>query len=121
MDYILGPKPDGCIFCQALKGASEALAENLILHVAEHTYVIINKYPYTYAHIMVVPKRHVDRLEQLMPKERGENSRMLGLAAMVIGLVLSIYVYVAYNQNLPDSSASWSERLMVVEEDEWVS
>jgi len=31
----------------------------------------------------------------MLPKERGENARMLGLAAMVLGLVLSIYVYIA--------------------------
>ena len=30
----------------------------------------------------------------MLPKERGENARMLGLAAMLIGVVLSIYVYV---------------------------
>ena len=31
----------------------------------------------------------------MLPKDRGENARMLGLAAMVLGLILSIYVYVA--------------------------
>jgi NADH-quinone oxidoreductase subunit M len=56
----------------------------------------------------------------LMPKERGENSRMLALATMIIGLILSIYVYAAYNQNLPDDGARWADRLMFVEEYEWV-
>lgn len=37
----------------------------------------------------------------MLPKERGENARMLGLAAMVLGLVLAAYVYIATYQNLP--------------------
>ncbi len=56
----------------------------------------------------------------MMPKERGENSRMLALAAMIIGLVLSIYIYIAYNQNLPDSGTRWADSLMFVEEHDWV-
>jgi NADH-quinone oxidoreductase subunit M len=56
----------------------------------------------------------------LMPKERGENSRMMALAAMIIGLILATYVYIAYNQNLPDPGTKWAEGLMFVEEHEWV-
>jgi ATP adenylyltransferase len=32
----------------------------------------MNKFPYTHAHIMVVPKRHVDRLEKLNAAEQEE-------------------------------------------------
>ncbi|MBP6015844.1 MAG: NADH-quinone oxidoreductase subunit M [Candidatus Promineofilum sp.] len=56
----------------------------------------------------------------LLPKDRGENARMLGLAAMVLGLVLSIYVYVSTYQNLPPADTSWSESLQFVEEHPWV-
>ena len=57
----------------------------------------------------------------LLPKERGENARMMALAAMILGLVLSIYVYVAYNQNLPAPGTLWADTLMFVEEHGWVS
>lgn len=56
----------------------------------------------------------------LLPKERGENARMLGLAAMLLGLILSLYVYVSYNQNLPAPGTAWSDTLMFLEEYEWV-
>ena len=56
----------------------------------------------------------------MLPKDRGENARMLGLAAMVLGLVLSIYVYVATYQHLPPAGTSWSESLQFVEEHPWV-
>lgn len=56
----------------------------------------------------------------MMPKERGENSRMLALAAMIIGLILSVYVYMAYGQNLPAAGTRWADTLMFVEEHPWI-
>lgn len=56
----------------------------------------------------------------MLPKERGENARMLGLAAMVLGLVLSIYVYVATYQSLPPAGTAWRDTLRFVEEHPWV-
>ncbi|MBK8984504.1 MAG: NADH-quinone oxidoreductase subunit M [Chloroflexi bacterium] len=56
----------------------------------------------------------------MMPKERGENSRMLALATMILGLILSLYVYIAYYQNLPDAQARWADTLMFLEEYQWI-
>lgn len=56
----------------------------------------------------------------IIPKHRGEDARMLALAAMLIGLVLSVYVYYAYNQNLPPEGTRWADTLMFVEEYGWV-
>lgn len=56
----------------------------------------------------------------MLPKERGENARMLGLAAMVLGLVLSIYVYIAMYQNLPVAGTPWRDTLRFVEEHAWI-
>ena len=56
----------------------------------------------------------------MMPKERGENARMMALATMILGLILSIYVYVAYNQNLPAPGTRWADTLLFVEEHGWV-
>ena len=56
----------------------------------------------------------------LMPKERGENSRMLALAAMVMSLILSLYVYIAYYNNLPDPGTPWADTLAFVEQHSWI-
>lgn len=56
----------------------------------------------------------------MLPKDRGENARMLGLAAMVLGLILSLYVYVSTYQNLPPAGTPWSESLRFLEERPWV-
>jgi NADH-quinone oxidoreductase subunit M len=56
----------------------------------------------------------------LLPKERGENARMLALAAMIIGLLLSAYVYISFQSNLPSPDARWADTLAFVEEVAWI-
>ena len=56
----------------------------------------------------------------MVPKERGENARMLALAAMIIGLILSAYVYFSYNANLPAAGTQWGEMLQFQEEHPWI-
>jgi NADH-quinone oxidoreductase subunit M len=56
----------------------------------------------------------------LLPKHRGEDARMLGLGAMILGLMLSIYVYIATYQNLPPPGMPWAESLKFLEEFPWV-
>ena len=70
MEYILGKKKRGCFFCNELK--EKKSKENLILYQGEHVFVVMNKYPYTNGHLMVVPKRHCLSLEQLDNNELKE-------------------------------------------------
>ncbi|UCC51963.1 MAG: NADH-quinone oxidoreductase subunit M [Anaerolineaceae bacterium] len=56
----------------------------------------------------------------MLPKERGENARMIGLAAMVLNLLLSLYVYVFYHQNIPEPGTAWAETLYFLEEYAWI-
>lgn len=64
MTYISSTeKKKGCIFCDALD--KEDGAENLIILRGEKAYVILNRYPYTSGHVMVVPYAHAGTLEEL--------------------------------------------------------
>jgi ATP adenylyltransferase len=64
MTYIEStPADSGCIFCDRLE--EENGPENLILYRGQQSYVILNRYPYTNGHMMVVPFQHVESLEAL--------------------------------------------------------
>jgi ATP adenylyltransferase len=64
MNYISRTdKPAGCIFCDAC--ACQDGEENLIVHRGKLAFVILNRYPYTSGHIMVVPYAHLPSLVSL--------------------------------------------------------
>jgi ATP adenylyltransferase len=52
---------EGCIFCQKPEQSNDE--ENLLVYRGKHNYVLLNLYPYTTGHMMVVPYAHVATLE----------------------------------------------------------
>ncbi|MBM4310533.1 MAG: HIT domain-containing protein [Deltaproteobacteria bacterium] len=67
INYILGPKDKGCFLC--FKRSRGYQQRHLVLRETEACYVLLNKYPYSAAHLMVVPRRHVADLETFTPDE----------------------------------------------------
>ena len=67
IEYILGEKPDGCIFC--VSSGRESDREKLILHRTPHSFVMLNRYPYTNGHLMVAPFRHTAEMADLSDEE----------------------------------------------------
>lgn len=59
--YITGedPKP-ACVFCDIAGSAQDE--ENLVVHRGKFSFVVLNLYPYTSGHLMIVPYQHVARL-----------------------------------------------------------
>jgi len=56
--YLVQDRPAGeCVFCHALAHSDEDAS--LIVHRGRHNFVILNLYPYTNGHLMVVPNDHV--------------------------------------------------------------
>jgi ATP adenylyltransferase len=74
MDYLWTPwryryisqagEPGECVFCAAANASADD-RELLVVHRARHNYVILNRFPYTSGHVMVVPYCHVATLEDL--------------------------------------------------------
>ena len=56
MEFIERERPRGCIFCTFPAEARDR--ENLILGRSEHSFAILNKFPYNSGHLMVIPRRH---------------------------------------------------------------
>ena len=61
-------KVDGCAFCHASKNSSQD-EQSRVLYRDNICFVIMNKYPYTPAHIMVIPHKHISTLEELKDSE----------------------------------------------------
>jgi ATP adenylyltransferase len=66
VEYILGDKPAGCIFCPA-EGVDRQKA--LILLETQHSIVLLNMFPYNSGHVMIAPKKHTAELTALTHEE----------------------------------------------------
>lgn len=76
MRYITGgPAEDGCIFCNRLARTNDI--ESLILHRAEHCFIIMNLFPYNTGHLMIVPNSHVAEIDNLEPHVIAEMAHLL--------------------------------------------
>ena len=70
MDYILGPKPESCVFC--IPGHTDEDEERLILYRGQWNFIIMNKFPYNNGHLMVTPYRHLMNILDLTKEEASE-------------------------------------------------
>ena len=74
-----------CAFCEAQICADSA--DNLIIHRAENAFVILNLYPYTSGHLMVVHNNHTHLLVDLDEATQTELMRLSTHAVRVLGEV----------------------------------
>ena len=94
MEYIENSsnKEEGCIFCNVQE--KEDSAENLIAFRGKRAYVILNRYPYTSGHLMVIPFAHKANFEELDPPTRAE---MMELTTQCMTVLRKIYNPEAFN------------------------
>jgi ATP adenylyltransferase len=59
-----GKQPD-CIFCDAVRHNRDE--ETLIVHRGKKAFIILNRFPYTSGHVMIVPYAHIAELSQCEP------------------------------------------------------
>jgi ATP adenylyltransferase len=88
MTYIQNHKAvEGCVFCEAQEMPDGI--ESLILQRDQRSFVILNRYPYTSGHLMVVPYVHVSNLMDLDADTRAEmiesTNRMMHLLTQEYG------------------------------------
>ena len=96
MDYLWTPwryayvtnaeKVSGCIFCDLPNTGDDAKAH--IVHRARHCYIVLNTYPYTSGHVMIVPFAHADELQKLSADAAHE---MIELTQRMEGVLRQLY------------------------------
>ena len=94
-DYVKDASKDieeECIFCA--KPAAEDDEANLIVHRGEHSFVILNLFPYTNGHLMVAPYDHIGRLQEMPAETLAE---MMALAQRGMDRLESVYQPHGYN------------------------
>jgi len=93
MKYIHSAKKEkGCIFCNALEKKDDV--EPLIVKRGKHAFVILNRYPYTSGHVMVVPYLHAGTLEEL---DDGTLMECLSLTKQAVKAISAVYKPEGFN------------------------
>ena len=62
-DYVSEEKIEGCVFCHISKNIDDEKMQ--VLFADEYCYVVMNKFPYSPGHMMVIPFFHTSNIEDL--------------------------------------------------------
>ena len=76
-----GGDPD-CFICRAAVGDGDR--QRLVVQHGRHSLTVVNRYPYNNGHLLIAPKRHRARLDQL---ETAEQLELLETITQMIGLL----------------------------------
>jgi ATP adenylyltransferase len=88
MRYIAGnTKEDGCIFCNRLAGQDDVTS--LILHRGQHSFIIMNLFPYNTGHVMIVPNQHAADVSELDAATLHEMADLLPATTRALQRVLN--------------------------------
>jgi len=82
LEYITGTQVEGCIFCVFPQQDDDR--KNRILYRGEHAYVIMNAFPYSNAHLLIPPYRHVADLSELTDEESLEVMQLAQMSVRVL-------------------------------------
>lgn len=97
----------GCVFCNLLASVDYAIEHGMardeaeaaagLVHRDENCFVMLNAYPYTSGHVMIMPYAHLDRLSILGPETAHE---MMDLAQQTEQILERLYHPQGFNFGL---------------------
>ena len=88
-------KSDECVFCSKLEADDDRAS--LIVHRGPTCFVILNLYPYTSGHLMIVPYEHMPRLQEV---EADVTAEMMELAQQAMRRMEDVYSPEGFNIGL---------------------
>jgi len=86
-------KAQGCIFCDFPAEGAAHDPENFILHRGQYAYLILNAFPYSNGHLMVVPYRHTATLEDYTEAEMLDIMLLTRLATRALQEAFNPHAY----------------------------
>ena len=92
-----GTRNEGCIFCEKVSADPSNNREHLILYRGHWNFVLLNLYPYTVGHAMIVPRAHIAELTEATPETLAE---MMALAQQFQRALEDVYHPEGYNLGL---------------------
>ncbi len=81
LDYIVGTKAKGCVFCPDPNIDNKSA---LILYESGLSIVMLNKFPYNSGHLLIIPKRHLSDLTDLSIEEESDLMRLTSLSLEIL-------------------------------------
>ncbi len=66
LEYVRGvtnKEEEACVFCGILDQKPDP--DNLVLYVSKHWGVVLNRYPYSNGHVLILPRAHISEINQL--------------------------------------------------------
>jgi len=83
MKYVTDASNSGaCVFCTS-PGQADSVA-NLIVHRGQKVYAILNRYPYTSGHLMIVPYNHTNQISDLSSETLKEMMLLVQKAVRIL-------------------------------------
>jgi len=87
LKYLEGSGISDCFVCEALKQKPDP--ENLVIVKTENVAVMLNRYPYSNGHLMIIPVKHVPNLQSLEDYVLAEMMKWLKIAESILENVYS--------------------------------
>ena len=109
--YVSEEKIEGCVFCHISKNLDDEKLQ--VLFHDDLCYVVMNKFPYSPGHMMVIPHFHTDKIEDLDNLCSELRSDMINIVSKTGGHlgaglgVVELAVAIHYVFNTPDDRLIW--------------
>lgn len=66
-EYVSKQKVEGCVFCNIVNNPQKDDTFG-VLYRSDDFFIVMNKYPYSPGHFMIIPNLHIQNIEDLEPK-----------------------------------------------------
>lgn len=82
LPYVQAKPTEGCVFCAAQEAPPSF--DNLVVYSDEDLLIMLNRFPYTNGHMLVVPRPHVSSMTGLEERHRCASVRALTLCEVLL-------------------------------------